>query len=387
MRFLDLFRRKAETEDRSAERFTHGGPVPEWLGLQSATGIAVNEQTVENLATVSACVGAIASAIGSLPPRIYRPSGTGREELTAHPVNRLLRAPWGLLTWPDWCEWAMSQALLHGNALAEILSDGRGTITGLRPIPWRHVQPAVLPDGRQVFHVSLPGEQRRRLTAAQVFYIKDRSDDGLVGRSRISRAPDAVGNAISLQAFSAHAWANQAQPSGAVEIDGALNQANYERLRAQFTQNYTGPKHAGKVLILDNKAQWKSISVSPEDAEVLASRRFSVEELCRLFQVPPPIVQDYTHNTFTNSAQASLWFAQFSLAPWCRKIEAEFARTVFTGDDGAHLEIDLSGLMRGDFETRWKAWEIAVKNDILDRNEVREMEGWGPRAVTEAPVV
>jgi HK97 family phage portal protein len=375
MGILDLFRRKPEA--RTAERFTHGDPVPDWLGLRSATGLTVNEITAENLATVSACVGAIASAIGSLPPRVYRPSGAGREELTGHPVNRLIRAPWGLMTWPDWCEWALSQVLLHGNALAEIRSDGRGAVTGLRPIPWRHVQPATLPDGVQVFNVSMPGEQRRRLTGDQVFYLRDRSDDGLIGRSRISRAPDVFGNAIALQDFAAHSWKNQAAPSGAVEIEAALNQASFDRLRAQFAEKYQGTGNAGRVLILDNKASWRSISVSPEDAEVLASRRFSVEELCRLFQVPPPIVQDYTHNTFTNSAQASLWFAQFSLAPWCRKIEAEFSRSVFLDDSS--LEIDLSGLVRGDFATRWNAWKIAVDTGILTTDEIREVEGWPPR--------
>ena len=386
MGLLDLFRRKPEpAAEARADRFTHGGPVPEWLGLQSATGITVNEVTAENLATVSACVGAIASAMSSLPARVYGPVGGGREELTGHPVASLLRRPWGMLTGPDWIEWLMSQVLLHGNALAEIKSDGRGTVTAMRPIQWRHVQPALLADGTQVFNVSMPGEPRRRLTGDKVFYLRDRSDDGLVGRSRISRAPDAVANAISLQAFAAHAWKNQATPSGAVEIDAALSEATFERLKAQFGERHEGTSNAGKVLILDNKATWRSISISPEDAEMLASRRFSVEELCRLFQVPPPIVQDYTHNTFTNSQQAALWFAQFSLTPWARKIEAEFSRVVFM--DNASLEIDLSGLTRGDFATRWAAWKIAVDTGVLTRDEIREIEGWGPRGDAGLPVV
>lgn len=375
MRLLDLFRRTLEA--RAAARFTHGGPVPELAGLQSATGVSVNEITAENLATVSACVGAIASAIGSLPPRVYKPRAAGREEMTGHPVNRLIRAPWGLLTWPDWCEWLVSQVLLHGNALAEIRHDSRGAVTGLRPTPWRHVRPATLPDGNQVFDVSMPGEQRRRLTGDQVFYLRDRSDDGLIGRSRISRAPDVLGNAIALQDFAAHAWANQVVPSGALLVKGRLTEGQAAQLRAALEQKHAGPRRAGKVIILDNDTSWQSLSVSPEDAEILASRRFSVEELCRLFQVPPPIVQDYTHNTFTNSAQASLWFAQFSLAPWCRKIEAEFSRSVFLDD--ASLEIDLSGLMRGDFATRWAAWKTAVDTNILTPDEIREVEGWAPR--------
>ena len=140
-----------------------------------------------------------------------------------------------------------------------------------------------------------------------------------------------------------------------------------------------GPRNARKFLLLEEGLTFDPTSVSPEDAELLASRRFSVEELCRLFQVPPPIVQDYTHGTFTNAAQAGLWFAQLSLTPWARKIEAEFARSIFT-DDSFHLEIDLSGLMRGDYAARWAAYGAAVTNGILTVDEIREAEGYNPKA-------
>lgn len=113
---------------------------------------------------------------------------------------------------------------------------------------------------------------------------------------------------------------------------------------------------------------------------MLASRKFTVEELCRLYQVPPPIIQSYEHNTFTNSAQASLWFAQLTLTPWARKIEAEFARSLFGASRPYELVIDLSGLMRGDFVARWQAWQIAVSSEILDANEVREAEGYSLKA-------
>ncbi|MCX7373036.1 MAG: phage portal protein, partial [Alphaproteobacteria bacterium] len=149
-------------------------------------------------------------------------------------------------------------------------------------------------------------------------------------------------------------------------------------LREQLSQSFAGPGNARKVLILEQGASWQPLSVSPEDAEVLASRRFTVEELCRLFQVPPPIVQDLSHGTFTNSREAGRWFAQFTLSPWCRKIEAEFARSVFT-DPAMSLEIDMSALMRGDAETRWQSHKIAVDAGILDPNEVREIEGFNPR--------
>lgn len=369
--FLRLFGRTSE------ERAQVVGMQPVWHGAYSGHR-HVNSLLAENLATVSACVGAISSVLASLPVFVYRTTDTGRTELTGTPLNRLVRQPWGMMTWPDWCEWLMSSVLLQGNALAEIISDGAGRVTGLRPIPWQNVAPVVLPSNRLAFDVSMwPDWQRRRLLDTEVFYLKDRSDDAFVGRSRISRSPDVIGNASSLQEFSAFSWQNQASPSGAIELQAPLSQESFDRLRARVEARYGGVGNAKRVLILDNSATWKSISVSPEDAEVLASRRFTVEELCRLFQVPPPIVQDYTHNTFTNSQQASLWFAQFSLMPWVKKIEAEFQRSVIIGND-VELNIDMSGLTRGDFTQRWQSYGIARASDILTVDEIREAEGYGP---------
>jgi HK97 family phage portal protein len=116
---------------------------------------------------------------------------------------------------------------------------------------------------------------------------------------------------------------------------------------------------------------------------LLESRKFGIEEICRLFQVPPPLVQDYSHNTFTNSETAGRWFAQFTLAPWARKLEAEFARSLFPANSGLELEFDLSGFLRGDPKTRWDAHKIAIETGVLDADEVRHVEGWNPRAKVE----
>lgn len=366
---------KAEQEQRSLAYPMSAS----WLGHNvTSTGYPVSPFLAENLATVTACVGAISSAVASLPALVYRSVGSGRVELPQHPLARLIQAPANMLTWVDWCEWVISSVLLHGNALCQIQSDGAGRVTALQPIPWPWVVPLVLPNGKLVFDIFEPMQQGRRLLADEVFHLKDRSDNALIGRSRLSRAPDAVGNAISLQQFALHAWQNQGSPSGAVQVPGPLSRDNYQTLSGRLAQHVEGTANARKVLILDNGIQWQSISVSPEDAEVLASRRFSVEELCRLYQVPPPIVQDYTHNTFTNSAQASLWFAQFTLAPWIRKLEAEFSRSVIIGND-VSLEIDMSALVRGDFQTRWQSYAIAVQNGILSVDEIRAAEGYGPK--------
>lgn len=381
MGLLDRWRGRTETRGEAVD---YGAG---WAGLanMSNAGYPASQRLAENLATVTACVNVISTGIASLPAYVYRAVPHGREEAPHHPVSRLIRAPNRYNTWPDLIEWMISQVLLWGNALLAVEYDGAGRPISLTPVPWNSVSVQILRNGRMVYDVvayeGLYGQSGmpRRYLDGEVIHLKDRSDNGFVGRSRLSRAPDPINNAASLQDWSINTWRNAATPSGAVKVPQKLSQPVFDRLKDLIRDRHQGTANARGVLILENGAEWQSMSVSPEDAEVLASRRFSVEELARLFQVPPPLIQDYTHNTFTNSAQAGLWFAQFSLAPWCKKIEAEFSRSLFNGSE-FYLEIDLSGLMRGDYAARWAAYDIAIKNGILDANEIREAEGYNPRA-------
>lgn len=359
------------------------------VGFSSAGAYPVNAQAAENLSTVLACVGAISSTISTLPAFVYERGETGRVEVPNHAVARLIRTPNIRQTWPDWVEWTLAQVLLHGNALSVVEYDGAGRVTALQPVPWQNVLVSLLPNGRLVYDVVQfvapwggTGQPRRYLDD-EVFHLRDRSDDGFLGRSRLSRAPSVLTNAINLQTYTDANWRNGATPAGVLSVPGTLSVVAAQQLSASWHDNYGGASNARKTAVLEEGTTWSAISISPEDAEVLASRRFTVEELCRVYQVPPPIVQDYSHGTFTNTAQAALWFAQLTLTPWVRKIEAEFSRTVFGEGSACHLEIDLSGMMRGDYAARWSAYAIAVDKGILSPDEIREAEGYNPRTGTE----
>ncbi len=366
-----------------------------WQALANLapTGVGINARLAENLTTVLACVSAISTAIASLPAYLYRRDGDDRLVDNAHPLMRLVRqGPNQWQTWPDFIEWLLASTLLRGNGLAEIIVDGAGRLTRLRPIPWDNVSVQLLPNQRLAFDVTevstvYGGTGRaRRLLQNEVLHLKDRSDDGLLGRSRLQRATAAVGAAMSTQEFAGSMWSNGVHPSGAVKFPRVLTAEQRNQLREAFQAMFTGPRNAAKVMILDQGLDWQSISVSPEDAELLASRRFSVEELARIYQVPPPIIGDLSHGTFTNAETVGRWFAQQTLSHWIRKLEAEFVRAVFSEATRAthELEFDLSGFLRGDPETRWKSHEIAVKNDILTVDEVRSIEGWNPKGVEAA---
>lgn len=350
----------------------------------------VSVQAAENLSAVAAAVGVISGSMATLPPLVYQMDGTNRVENTSHPVARLIRQPNENQNWPDFIEWLMASVLLHGNALAEIQYDGAGRPVALSPIPWPSVNVRVLASGRLAFDVrpsvySVAGTTTRRIFPSECFWLRDRSDDGVVGRSRISRAPQVLSNAAALQDFVEATWKNGASPSGAFRVPAAMNKDSFDKLRAQLKERTAGTHNARTVLLLDNGAEWQSMSMDLESAEILESRKFSITDIARLFNVPVMMLQEHSNSTFTNSEQNARFFATATLQPWVTKVEAEARRSLFGGNPNFSLELDMTGLTRGDPAQRWSGYDIALKHQVLDVNEVRQAEGFNARKAQPKP--
>jgi len=358
------------------------------LSALAPTGASYGGRLAENLSTVAACISAISTALASLPAEIQRrrPDG-GWETDETHPAARLIRdGPNAHQPWPDFIEWLTASTLLTGNGLAEVERDGTGAVRSLHPIPWYAVNVSILPSRRLRYDISETSTvvgftgRPKTLLEGEVAHLRDRTDEGLVGRSRLQRAAGVVQPALDLQNFTGAMWRNGVNPSGALEMDGALGDEARAQLTKSFREAFAGVQNAARALILDQGLKWKSISVSPEDAELLASRRFTVEELARIYNVPPPVIGDLQFGSFTNSETMVRWFAQACLTPWAVKIENEFHRSVFgAASRRTHrLELDLSGLLRGAPEERWASHKIAVETGILVVDEIIEIEGWPP---------
>lgn len=380
MGFADRIASRLGFERRSAD--------PSWSalapGIGTVAGVAARQ--AENLSAVFACTSVIASSLASIPCLIYRNDGNGdRVEVMGHPLARMTRQ--GVsesMTWPEFVEHLVASTLLTGNGLAEILRAGNGQLAGLRFIPWGMVTVVELSSGRLAYDCSDGRGRTRRLLAGEVIHLRDRTDDGLIGKSRLSRAAETVRSVQASNEFARSFLERGAAPSGVIESPSAMSPENQAKLAAAYERRFSGASNAGRIMVIDGGLQWKDVQISPEDAELLESRKFGTEEICRLFQVPPPLVQDYSHNTFTNSETAGRWFAMFTLQPWARKIEAEFARSVFASSSGLELELDLSGFLRGDPTTRWNAHKIAIETGVLSPDEVRQVEGWNPRKASAA---
>jgi HK97 family phage portal protein len=382
MNIMNFFRKKPET--RSATGLG-GWPVGLSGTVQAWTA---SPHYAENLSGVYGCVAAISSALSALPVFVYQKGIKTRHEATTHDFMRLVNAgPNQWQTWPDFAEFTVAQVLLFGNALVEIITDRAGRVLELRPIPWTWVNVQILRNGRLVYDINeqfgVFGAigQRRRLLSSDVIHLRDRSDDGVIGKSRLQRAAATLATSQAINQHTENQFRKGMAPSGLLTTPMQLTTEAKAAIQDSFTRFHSGAANAGKLLMLPGPDfDFKLMHVTPEDSELLASRKFTTEEICRIFQVPPPIICDYSHNTFTNSAQASRWFGQFCLLPWCRKLESAFNRALFS--DGAYeFVLDMSGFDRADPETRWQAHALAVSSGILTVDEVREGEGYDPLPV------
>lgn len=378
MNFMNLFRKKSETRNAVG---VNGWPV----GLPgTARSYAVSPDCAQSLSAVAACVSAISTAISGLPVLIHQVQGKSRVEVESGPIFDMFKhGPNPYQTTPEFFEMLVAEVLLRGNALVEIRD-------GLRVIPWHWCNVQMLSNGRLCYDAyDAPGiwapsqGRRRRLLQNEVIHIRDRSDDGLIGKSRLQRAAAVINSAQTLFRFSHSILENGLFPSTILTTPAHLDDAQIAGVQRAFASHNAGPGKAGKVMVIPGEFQVEKMSFSPEDAELLENLKFSTIEICRLFQVPPPILQDYSHNTFTNAAQASRWFSQFCLLPWVRKIESSFNRALFAGTD-YEMTLDMSSFDRGDPEQRWQAHAIAASNQILTVDEIREIEGWGP--LPEKPI-
>ena len=183
-----------------------------------------------------------------------------------------------------------------------------------------------------------------------------------------------------MQEFATYLWDNVGTPNLALTHPGRLGKETADNLAQSWRETHAGTRSARKVVVLEEGMKADPLAASAEDSEVLDSRRFAAEEIARLFGVPPPLVGIWNYSSFTNSQQASIWFGANTLAPWCKAIEAEFARSIFNDPARFQLEIDLSGLLRGDYATRAQVGTNLVRAGIITQNEARHDLGYPPKA-------
>lgn len=355
---------------------------PSWSALipnGTAAGIPVSPGNAETISTVFSCVQSIAETIGGLPLLLYRNGANGdRERASDHPLYRVLHdAPNERQTALEFREQLTAHVLLWGNGYAEIQSDAAGNVTALEPIHPRNVTVLRLPSGRIRYDVADPETGRvRPLLADEVLHLKDRTDNGIVGKSRIQVAREMLGGVLAAQEHGSATFANGARLSGVLKTPNVLDATSAERIGTSWRSQFSGSANSGKVAVLENGLEYQQLSMSMEDAQWLESRQFSVEEVCRIFRVPPVLVADLRHANFSNSVEMNRWFVTHTLRRWLtmweegaeRALLGPIARTRY------FIEHNVEGLLRGDSKGRAEFYGAGIKDGWLLRSEARRLE-------------
>lgn len=350
-------------------------------GTESAAGENVNPQTAMSVSAIYACVGLISETIGQLPIRVKKyKSGGGSDDAMSHPIYRLIALrPNEWQTSQEFREMMTQHLCLTGNCYAEIIRDNSGVPRELLPLMPNWV--SVEQDSRWnvIYKITDKNGQYRELTQSDVFHMKYRTLDGYTGISPIGYQRETVGNSIAALLYSSRMLKNGGRPSGTLEVPGGLSEEAFERLRASWEQNYTG-SNAYRTAILENGTKYNAISMSNADMQFLESRKFSVEEIARIYRVPLHMIQNTEKTTSWGSGveQMSIGFVQYSMLPWIKRWENCIKKYLIT-DKNTYVKLSVEGLMRGDMSSRYTSYAQAITNGFMSANEVRALEDMNPR--------
>jgi len=364
-------------EPREVER-------PAFVVGRPASGVRVTPDSSLQSATAWACHRYLTQTVAQLPVRVMRERGNLSERVTTHPVANVFNwranpelSPFQLKeTLTGW-------AILYGNGIAEIERDAVGRVTALYPIhPDRVEVLRDLDSRRLIYKISNGTDGPTLLDQYDVFHLRG-FGNGPVGLSVVEYAAETLGWARATELFGASFFGNGLNTSGIIEGAGALDKAGQERLEAQLRKRHGGPRRSHMPLFLDKAMKWVQTSVKPNDAQFIETMQFQVEEVCRVFGVPPQKVGHLLRMTFNNVEHLSIEVVVDSITPWAIRWEEEANYKLFGQNRaGFYMKLDLKGLLRGAFKDRQEGLQIMRRNGIVNADEWRDIEDMGPMGAT-----
>ncbi|WP_191981724.1 phage portal protein [Limosilactobacillus reuteri] len=349
----------------------------------SMAGQNVTERTAMQNTAVYACVRVLAEGLAELPLHIYQyTSDGGKQRAINHPLYFLLHdAPNPEMTSFIFRETMMNHLLLWGNAYAQIIRNGQGKITGLYPLmPDRmDVNRAANGEIYYTYTRNYDDYQAKNkskqviLLSDEVLHIAGLGFDGLIGYSPIAMAKNAIGLSMAAEQYGAPFFKNDATPGGVLEHPNVVKDP--ERLRKSWQSQFSGSNNHS-IAVLEEGMTFHQLSIPPDQAQFLDTRKFQLDEIARIFRVPPHMVGDLDRSTFSNIEQQSLEFVKYTLNPWCIRWEQAMNQQLLSADDQRKffVKFNVDGLLRGDYESRMNGYAIGRQNGWLSANDIRELE-------------
>ena len=375
--FTGIFRSRDKPSNRTA-----GSGYTFYMG-GSSSGKTVTERSAMQMTAVYSCVRILAEAVAGLPLHLYRyTKDGGKEKAINHPLYLLLHdEPNPEMSSFVFRETLMTHLLLWGNAYAQIIRNGKNEVIALYPLMPNKMSVDRDENG-QLYYTYYRGPDEAiknkefavTLQTTDVLHIPGLGFDGLVGYSPIAMAKNAIGMAIACEEYGAKFFANGAAPGGVLEHPGTIKDP--QRVRESWQSTFGGSGNANKIAVLEEGMKYTPIGISPEQAQFLETRKFQINEIARIFRVPPHMVGDLEKSSFSNIEQQSLEFVKYTLDPWVIRWEQSIMRALLSADEKSEyfVKFNLEGLLRGDYQSRMNGYAIGRQNGWMSANDIRELE-------------
>lgn len=331
------------------------------------------------LSAVWACVRLLSESISTLPLKIYvrQPDGS-RKAATDHPAYSILcRRPNSEMTPSRFMLMVVASICLRGNAFIEKKFIANRLVS-LVPLLPQNMVVKRLTTGALEYKYTENGNERV-IPVKNIMHIRGFGLDGVCGMMPMKTGRDVIGSAMAVEESAAKIFEQGLQSSGFLSADNALTDDQRERLRG-YMASFTGSKNAGKIMVLEGGLKYQGVTMNPEDAQMLESRAFSIEEICRWFRVPPFMVGHTTkQSSWASSLEGmNLQFLTHTLRPLLVNIEQEIGRCLLDSDDEVFAEFSVEGLLRADSAGRAAYYTSALQNGWMSRNDVRRLENMPP---------
>lgn len=370
--FTALFRARDKPRDSVSA-------APVFYFGTSGSGKSVTAQTAIQLSTVYACVRVISETVASLPLGVYEATDDGNLKAGDHPLYHLLHdEPNAEMTSFVFREVMLAHLLLYGNSYSQIIRSGKNTVVGLYPLLPDHMDVDRDSKGNLTYTYITSDGKTVVIKPQDILHIPGLGFDGIIGYSPIALEKNAIGLGIASEEYGSKFFSNGARPSGILTHPNTVK--NPKAVRESWNSAYGGSSNSNRVAILEEGMTFTPLSIPNNEAQFLETRKFQVDEICRIFRVPPHLVGNLEHATFSNIEHQSIDFAVHTIRPWLVRIEQSMNRALFTDQEKGrfYVQFNIDGLMRGDYKSRMEGYAIARQNGWMSANDIRALENQNP---------
>ncbi|EHM39324.1 phage portal protein [Hafnia alvei] len=357
--------------------------LSELIGISYDTyvGKRVSPQLAMQLTAVFGCVRVLAESVGMLPCSLYEQLDRGSKKAIKERLYKLLSVkPNGYMTPQEFWELLIACLCLRGNFFAYKVM-ALGEVVELLPLDPGSVVAKLNSQWEPVYQVTFPDGSSDTLSQKEIWHVRIFTLDGLNGLSPIAYARQAIGLGMATEEHGSRLFSNGAVTSGVLETDQTLSDEAFNRLKADFEDRHQGLANAHKPMILEMGLKWNQISLSAEDAQFLETRKFQLEEICRIFRVPMHLVQNTDRATFNNIENLGIGFINYSLVPYLTRIEQRINLGLVKASKQGQLyaKFNVGALLRGDMKSRFEAYATAINWGMYSPNDCLELEDRNPR--------